>query len=275
MNMSLLLSILLTYVCVTIAVHHVPKRNGTEQFIAFLTFGGGGANFHQRVVEVCSQAKSLNFFHRTHCMTDANLRKDVDFWSKHGPFIEANRQGYGFWIWKVYFIRRLMHKMYPNDILVYMDVGCHFNPNGMPRMHEYIAILNSNDIGILSFQLEHMEKKYTKRALLEYMQPPEDHITSNQFMATVVLLKKTNHSMNFIEDWYNLATSHYELINNDRRSDEFPEFIDHRHDQSMYSLMVKKHGTNGIKDETWFPYPGERWPEVGGKYPIWARRDKK
>lgn len=50
-----------------------------------------------------------------------------------------------------------------NDILIYLDVGCTINPKGKEKFNEYIELLNKNDEGIISFQLNHLEKKYTTK----------------------------------------------------------------------------------------------------------------
>ena len=53
---------------------------------------------------------------------------------------------------------------------------------------------------------------------------------------------------------------------------ELPEFIEHRHDQSIFSLLVKQSNQHAIiPDETeWF---GD-WIGMGDKYPIWATRHR-
>jgi hypothetical protein len=54
-----------------------------------------------------------------------------------------------------------------NDILVYADGGCKLNPNGLKRLNEYFDIVNKSPYGILSFQLNHLEKNWTKKDLAD------------------------------------------------------------------------------------------------------------
>ncbi len=60
----------------------------------------------------------------------------------------------------------------------------------------------------------------------------------------------------------------YELIN-DIKNNEEPYFIENRHDQSIYSIIVKKYGSIKLPDETYF----NDWAN-GINYPILAKRNK-
>ena len=133
---------------------------------AFFTFGGPTMNYKIRVKELCAQAQKLKFFDRIFCYTEEDLHKDISFWSQHGESIQRNHDhGYGFWIWKPYMIGKILESLQYDDVLVYMDAGCMFNPNGKNRLQDYLNILRSNDKGLISFQLTHKEAKFTKSAL--------------------------------------------------------------------------------------------------------------
>jgi hypothetical protein len=90
------------------------------------------------------------------------------------------------------------------------------------------------------------------------------------------MLKKTEKSMDFIKRWYQIACI-YELINDEHHQEEFPQFRDHRHDQSLFSLLVKREKSGPdtepkpivIGDETYFP---NDWQGQGGTFPIWGTR---
>jgi len=81
-----------------------------------------------------------------------------------------------------------------------------------------------------------------------------------------MIIKKNPHSTMVINKWLQLA-EHYELINDDKMNQENHNFRDHRHDQSIYSLLVKKYGSVKIPDETWYA----DW-EDGKHVPILAMR---
>lgn len=236
----------------------------------FLTFGGPSIGYRNRSHILAEQSKSLNYFTESIGLTVDDLKNDSDFWKQHGNFLESNPRGYGFYLWKPYIIKRQLDKMAEGDILVYADAGCTINPNGLPRFLEYIKMLETNPekYGLISFQMIHLEElKYSKRLLLETMDATDTMIITGQCVGGIQIIKKNAHSSMIINEWWNLA-SQYPLINDTRNINEYGQFIDHRHDQSIYSLVVKKFGSIKIPDETWF-YPD--W-STGTNYPFWATR---
>jgi hypothetical protein len=242
--------------------------------IAFVTFGGPTINYHIRAEQICRQAYSLrNFFTKISGFTDVDLKKDNEFWENHGNFIESNTRGYGFWMWKPHLINKVLNQLNENDILIYADAGCNFNftKKSIQRLHEYIQLVDTSNYGILSFQMEqHAEYKYTKKQTLFAITNDQIHHITGQCMASVIIMRKTTHSVEFMKEWVKYSQI-YQLINDDKTIDENNEFIDHRHDQSIYSLLVKKMGAVIIPDETYFhPY----WEKNGNNYPFWATRQR-
>ena len=239
-----------------------PKR-------VFMTFGGPTNNYHRSMARICNEAQAIGIFDDIRGFNEASLKQDDAFWSNHGSFIEKKSRGYGYWLWKPYLINRELERLQENDILVYCDAGCRINPGGKKRLLEYIDMLNSDLTGIISFQLEYKEKQYTKQSVLEHFGVEEEDRNKRQCMATVVMIRKTAHSSRIIDLWYYTCCNH-SLIN-DERTNECPEFVDHRHDQSILSVIVNKEGSIKLSDETWF-HPN--WNNEGANYPFWATRNR-
>jgi hypothetical protein len=65
---------------------------------------GSHDNYIDAANRISNQAKKLNIFDTINIYTGDDLKKDNDFWDKHGTFIENNKIGYGYWIWKPYLI---------------------------------------------------------------------------------------------------------------------------------------------------------------------------
>jgi hypothetical protein len=222
-----------------------------ENKLYFITFGGGKINYHKRVEQVVEEVKQFNLFDNIYGITDLDLKKDNIFWDKHENFINSNNRGYGYWLWKPYILLKQLKSINYNDIIVYADVGCHFNIDNKNRLLEYINILQNSNYGILSFVLPFQEKVWTKGDLFKYFncENNEEIKNSNQNHATFMIIKKNDHSIKLIEQWYNIG-SHYNLINDSPSiTPNDYEFIEHRHDQAIYSLLVKIYGSEKIKDE--------------------------
>lgn len=253
--------------------HKIPSSSN----IKFITFGGPTVNYHKRVNEICKQALLIeSLFSEVKGFTDLDLKADTSFWQKHGQFIESNPRGYGYWLWKPYLIKKTIETMNDDEILIYADSGCYLNLNALSvkRLFEYVQIVKESPTGILAFQMEHLpEYKYTKRETAETILKTENLTTvmsSGQCMATVVILRKTVHSLAFVNEWFNYSEI-YDLINDSKSRPEHVGFIDHRHDQSIYSLLLKTRGAYLIRDETYF-HPN--WKQTGANFPIWAVRNR-
>lgn len=248
----------------------------------FISFGGPTPNYHERVKILCSQAQSylLPIF-QTIAYTDMDLKTDVDFWTQHGSFLETNSRGYGYWLWKPYLIWKTLQTLEEGDVLMYADAGCSINQYGMNKFHEYLQKINESEFGLLAFQLSSglTDVKYTKRLVLNTLHASKEMMESDQIMATFILMKKTKYTTEFVNNWYQHASQHDLLDDSQSNLDNYIPFIDHRHDQSIYSILLKqilykKHSYPKpiiLSDETFF-HPN--WTR-GINYPIWATRIRK
>jgi len=234
----------------------------------FITFGGPTPNLHRSVNRICLEAKELDFFHDIIGYTESDLKQDESFWNQHGSFIEKNPRGYGYWLWKSYLIQKKLNQLKENDILIYCDAGCQINPYGKPRLFEYIELLNHNreNYGVLSFVLDYKEVQYTKQKIMD-----DFSVNPNQFqnLGGISIFKKNEHSIDIVNKWYETCCN-YDYIN-DVTHHENSSFIENRHDQSIFSVLVNQYGSIKITDETYF-HPN--WDTKGKEYPFWAKRIK-
>lgn len=232
----------------------------------FITYGD--KRFRKSKKRLVSQAKLYNFD-----SVKAFGFKDVskNFILKTKPYIEDIKGG-GYWLWKPYFLHKTFKEMSDGDVLLYLDAGCELNIRGKKRFFEYIDIMDKNK-GVLSFYLPYVnERKYTNDEVFKYFEvEPSDIIyDSFQIMAGSLLLRKNDLTKQLIDDFFNVAIQRPDLfsdIHNDKttRSD----FIAHRHDQSIFSVLSKKFGSITIKDETY----NEDF-SLMSEYPFLAKRIK-
>ena len=236
----------------------------------FITFGGPSQNYYNSVHRIVGEAKELNYFDEIHGYTDIDLKNATEFWNTHKNFIENSPSGYGYWIWKPYIIKTQLNTMNDNDILVYCDAGCTINKNGINRLNEYINMLNNNkdNYGIISFQLEHKEHLFTKKAIFDHFHTEEHIKMLPQCLGGILLIKKNSHSINIINKWHEASMNHG-LIDSTLSSNESPHFIANRNDQSLLSVLVNTYGSIKLKDETFFY---NTWNTDGKIYPFWATR---
>lgn len=243
----------------------------------FISFGGPTESWHNRVNIVCNQVKQLWSNFDTIAYTEKDLENDTEFWNLHEQFLKdsliqdhknCDHIRYGYYVWKPYVIFRTMQKMNDNDILIYADAGCTINPDGSSRLNEYITMVNNNTFGLVAFQSNYPEVKWTKNTLFEYFDSHEEDKRSNHYIATSVILKKTKHSMDFVQKWHDIANIH-KYIDNNSYTVEDCNFVEHRWDQSIFSLLVKYYNKTVVTPVTII---GDEISQNVSNYPIWGTR---
>jgi hypothetical protein len=236
----------------------------------FITFGAGGQNYYDAVDRLQKQAKQIDLFDDITTYTEKDLQTDTEFWTKHGEFIESNQKGYGYWLWKSYLCKKLLATINDGDIIVYADAGCTMNLQGKLRLLEYIEMCKTHESGIVSFQLTHQEQFWTKNDICQHLGASQTELSSGQLVGGIFILRKCKAVVDLVDKWYETG-SNYNLIDDSPSvTPNIPEFRENRHDQSIWSILRKQHGSIILQDETYFL----DWNKAGYNYPIWATRKR-
>jgi len=218
----------------------------------------------QRIEE---QAKLMNVFTSLYALTETDL--EPDFWLKHQKFMKTSR-GFGYWIWKPQILIQTMEKSPELSYILYTDAGCTLNLEGIPRLNEYISLLNASNRFALGFQILHAESTWTKADvmhLLNYTTVVDKR--SMQVCSTTVLFVNCHQSREFVRKWkFYMESDYHNIDDSPSKIINSKPFSEHRHDQSIFSIMMKQHDQLIIPDETyWDPL----WSEYK-RYPIHATR---
>lgn len=161
-----------------------------------------------------------------------------DFINENINFFDKNPRGYGNWLWKPFLVDYALNNILEyNDILVYLDSGCEISKFGHKIFNKYIDITNKSEG--LFFSTGNSEKEWTKRDLFERLLIDYNNYKEKQIQATFFFLKKTSGVLTLIENWLNISLEdNYHFINDsESNSSNHIEFIEHRHDQSILSLL--------------------------------------
>ena len=181
-------------------------------------------------------------------------REDIDkeFYEENKNILDQPRGG-GYWLWKPYFINKKLNELTDGDYLFYSDSGAFFLKN----IDILIEELEKYDQDIMGFELPLIESQWTKKELFLNMDCDEAYSETNQIFASYILVRKTKLSVEFFEkylqyscDEINITDKYQDNISQDKN------FIDHRHDQSIFSLLYKINKLRPFKD-----------PSQLGKYP--------
>jgi len=171
--------------------------------------------------------------------------KDIDpEFVQRNSYTFSQPRGAGFWIWKPYLILKTLETLSENDWLMYTDSGMYFARNPWDWIHSMESDIGEK--GIVTFGFCGKNKQFTKRDtfVLMGMDTPE-YVESEHRMASVFVCRKTPFSKAFVEEWLRYASDPRIItdIPNTQGMPNYPEFKDHRHDQSIVSLLAIKHGT--------------------------------
>lgn len=215
----------------------------------FITFGGPFQNYYDAKNRLVKQAQDMNLFDSIIGYTDIDIKNDIEFWKQHGDFISSNPRGYGYWIWKSYLILKNMMEMKEGDILVYTDVGCELDYSKRKSFDKLFHITNLYKLVYSSSG--YPEKDWTKMDLLEHMNMnKEDHLETYQFQGGVLSININNDTIKLIKEWYSLSCNYHLIDDTLSITPNLDCFKEHRHDQSIFSLLIKKNniGTSVIHE---------------------------
>lgn len=165
--------------------------------------------------------------------------------------ILSNPKGNGYWLWKPYFILKVLQTLDEEDYLFYCDSGAYF----INSLENLLKLQQKNKQDIIPFHNPHIEKYYTKRDAFILMECDCSEYTDTvQYLGGIHLWKKSPLTIRFLEEWISFAKDPRILtdIPNSMDKENYPEFVAHRHDQSIFSLLCKKYNISSYPDPTQF-----------------------
>lgn len=173
---------------------------------------------------------------------------------KNRKTISCSR-GAGYWVWKPYVVNKALGELEMGDYLFYCDSGAFLTK----ELYILVEFMEKEKTDILFFELPFIEKDWTKRDIfIDLDCDSEEYTHTKQRCATYFLLKKTVDVEKFIKEWLEYAQK-YELISDEDniiyKQPNYEGFRDNRHDQSILSVLSKKHSYKAYEDISQFRYP--------------------
>jgi hypothetical protein len=177
---------------------------------------------------------------------------DNDFVQRNS-YTFSQPRGAGCWIWKPYLILKTMETMGDSDWLMYTDSGMYFVRDPWPWVESNSDCIGEK--GIATFGTCDRNRKYCKRDAFVLMGMDEPrYIDSEQRQASVFVCKKTDFSLRFVREWLDWCCDPRVITDlpNTKGLPNHTGFQDHRHDQSIMSLMCIREDTCLLSDMTQF-----------------------
>ena len=162
---------------------------------------------------------------------------DDDFKEKNEHILSQQR-GAGYWLWKPYLICKTLDQMKDGDWLMYADSGSWFI-HSMKHLIEPCRALN----GLMLFHNDpwNINSHWTKRDCFVKMDGDTEEITAKrQLEASFVFCQKNDFVVHFMREWLRWCQTD-EIVTDAANvcgEENYPGFCDHRHDQSILSILA-------------------------------------
>ena len=215
---------------------------------SFLVFGSDTNNYNDNRKHIdnahnlANKIQLLNLFDDINVYTPDFLKKDKSFWDKHETFINNNKRGYGYWLWKPYIIKKKLENLNDGDYILYLDSDCSFiNYDEKQYLINFFDIVKENKILCVPWY-GLPEVCFDKMDLIHKLdlQNNENALISYQNQGGAILIYVCKETREFVNNWYELGCDYHNIDDTPSTIPNISNFYEHRHDQSIFSLLLKK-----------------------------------
>lgn len=172
---------------------------------------------------------------------------DDDFREAHKEILSAKRLN-GYALWKPYFLQRMIDNSQDGDYIFYLDSGAFFIRD-VRLLLPYVT----QNYPILVTDIPLMECNWTKPSCIEYFKAEKLRYT-NQIQSGYIFFEVNTFTRNFFREYLDICQSTQLLVSeglgkNEASSRFFgDQFVSHREDQSILSLLCKMRGIRAHRD---------------------------
>ena len=187
-----------------------------------------------------SELKSKNIFEEVIQYSPNDF--DEKFLNNHQKFIRENPKGYGFFIWKPYFILKALNTLNEGDVLVYGDAGNEIKGSREDCLSLFNLVqLPTKGISIIAtkvgWNIRWIKSDLYIRMGFKIFYPFKIMVEANR-----IVIMKNEATLNFVREWLHYCTVDYRNIDESKSSlPQLPFFVQHRYDQSVFSILFHKY----------------------------------
>jgi hypothetical protein len=220
------------------------KSTPRPRRVALLTYATSEYVPQQRVV--VSSARKMGI--TDSIAWDRPMLERTDFYARHRDVLDR-RKGGGLWLWKPYLINRELQRLAPGDFLVYSDCGYPWRPlvirQPLQSLLHWCETKNGGLLPGVYVPRHGANRKWTKHECFVAMQCDSDNYWRQpQIQATFSVWQKCALAESFAAEWLRWCVQPVALSDEKLMAGvhEYPEFIDHRYDQSILTNLALMHG---------------------------------
>lgn len=217
--------------------------------IVAISFGNG--KYQEMLNQYLFQLRTKNIFTKVIGYSSEDI--DDEFYDHHKSFI-AGSKGYGYWIWKPYFIKKTLDGLKDGDVLLYGDAAS----NMIGSADQCLRLINDALDSARAIKIIASKQGWNIRWIKSdlYFKLGWSAIFyafARMAEAGRIIIQKNNQTVAFVNEWLHHATCDYHNIDDTpSRLPNLPFYVAHRADQSIFSLLFNKHkGTFAYFDDVW------------------------
>lgn len=219
----------------------------------------GSSNLRWPLARFKFQADTSGVFASSYVFTEHQL--DAGFRSRHDGLLRKEIRGFGYWLWKPQAVLQALRDLPRGQLVAYLDLGCHVFRNPRFESKSLHELCSKSPTGIVVFQDSNsdpdlwshsLERVWTKGDLFSYLGVRSDRSVTDtpQIAATSFIFVVGERSENFFREWLEVAEADQRNIDESHSSSaNFPEFVEHRFDQSIFSILSKIRGSITIPQD--------------------------
>ncbi len=254
----------------------VPTAVSGGQSVWLISYADGDALYQSRINALMHSAlgKDIDFV-----LTYKRGHIDPEFYQAHKAILDQKR-GAGYWLWKPYFILRTLNMMNEGDYLIFVDASFVVRKPIQPLIHL------AQKHGIVFFASHNYSNQgYYKREAVDFFNVDYGQFKQEKQIASgIMVFKNTPQTREKIEEWLSYAKRPELLTDQGSCVDEYPDFIDHRHEQSILNLMhfnqplghvIMTDSIHGVYHPSLtlhHPYNVQSWPSSFVAHPVFFDR---
>jgi len=172
---------------------------------------------------------------------------DSDFFEINKEILLQDRGG-GYWLWKPYIINYIINRVNDNDIIFYCDSKYLFIDDISKLYEDFFKNKNNN---ILVWKNKPNDDIYFMKnwckmdVILKYNMYDKIFIEKcEDSWAGAMVIKKTDETVKYIREWLDMCCVYENITDTSSNKENHKEFKEHRHDQSLLSIVLHKYKIN-------------------------------
>lgn len=200
-----------------------------------LNFATPRYQLSQRVGNVLAQRYGLDV---RYSYNDQQFKQEFKDFYQSNIEIFNHLRGFGYWLWKPYLIKTVLNQLSEGDLLIYADAGLIFIEDPEPLLNI------CSDTSQVFFALPNQSNaRWCKRDLFIRLECDcEQAWLATQATGQCHLWKATQSSHDILNLWLDYSLDMHLIDDSPSVEPNHPDFKEHRHDQSILSLITYKLG---------------------------------